>query len=229
MHALTDKSALIVCVQPVRLNAYHDVLSQSVGRVFRAGSFELAKEALTRVRPDALITEIALREHNGFHLALWARVHYPATRSILIGGPDAVLEHDAPIINAWYIRTGDPRDVMKAVVDALVRDDPRRRWRRRLPGLDLAMDVGGLAARVIDLSYGGFRCEVEGPPPSGQVPVAIPRFDLQTQATCVWSREKGTPGAYLCGAAVREEDTHAGSRWRAIVDAVATPPSPPLA
>lgn len=226
-----NKSVVVVCVEPQRLAAYQNALARFIGTVYMAGSLEMAKETLTRTRPDALVTEVRLRQHNGLHLALWTCIRYPEVRSILVGGPDAVLERDARVINVGYVRIGETSDVVEATLETLAREHPRRRWHRRPLESDLTVDVCGYPVRMLDMSYGGLRFEVHTPfvaKPMKGVPVSIPRFGVHTQATCRWSQAAATPGGYLCGAALSEEDARVGSHWRVLVDALSAPPTTPL-
>ena len=226
-----NKTVIVVCVDPDRLEGYWQMLSSVAGTVLTASSFEIARETLKRTRPDVIIAEIRLKEFNGLHLALWSRVSHPGVRIILVGGPDHVLESDAGMIDAMYVQQGDMQAVHDAAAEALSREQPRRRWcRRAIPG-GCAIHIGDQPARVIDVSYGGVRFELPAAtalPGPVQVPISVPALGVHAEATCVWMREGGTPGTLVCGASLREDQFGAGSAWRAFVDAVSAPGPPPL-
>ncbi len=220
-----EHAVLIVCVEPSRLSADHQLLTPFFDGVGLAGSFADATDALGAAAPRVMVCESRLREYHGLHFALWTRVRYPEVRSILVGEPDAVLERDAAVIGVSYVSTGEMGDVVDAALEAAAREQPRRRWLRRPLTADLAIDVGGRPARVLDLSYGGLRLEIpglgSGEAPAAQ-PIVIPQFGLTTRATCRWAvSSSSTPGSLLCGAALAEEDVRAGSPWRVVVDSVA--------
>jgi hypothetical protein len=220
-----NKIVIVVCIDSDRLGMYRQVLSSIAGTVLTAVSFETAREMLKQTRPDVLVTEIRLKEYNGLHLALWTRMTHPGVRIILVGGSDHVLEADARIIDAMYVQQGDMQAVHEAALEALSREHPRRRWRRRAILGEYAMHVGDRPVRVVDVSYGGVCFEVDSALPArAQVPISVPRFGVQAEATCVWMRESETPGAQICGAALPEDQLGVGSSWRAFVDAVSTPP-----
>jgi hypothetical protein len=223
-----NKPIVIACTDPQRLFVYQDALARHLEPIYVAGSFDTAKDVLIRVRPNVLLAEVRLREYNGLHLALWTRIRFPEVRSVLIGTPDAVLEGDARLINCAYVHMGDMQDVVAATLEAASRDKPRRRWVRRTLSADVAIDVDGHPARVVDLSYGGLRFEVhtaEVARGSAALPVAIPQFGVRAEVTCRWTRAAATPGAFVCGAALSDDDARAGSRWRGLVDAIAHLPA----
>lgn len=231
-----EQSVLIVSVEPPRLATYRNLLSPFFDVVGLAGSFADATEALGAAPPRVLVCESRLREYHGLHLALWTRVRHPEVRSILVGEPDAVLERDTAVINVSYVSSGDLADVVHAALEAAEREQPRRRWMRRPLTADLAIDVAGRPARVLDMSYGGLRFEMPSPPARDDededddaLPIAIPQFDLITRATRRWTTAAATPGSLLCGVALGEEDARPGSRWRVVVDAVAGRAAAPTA
>jgi response regulator RpfG family c-di-GMP phosphodiesterase len=104
--------------------------------------------------------------------------------------------------------------------------DRRRRWTRKRLAAAVAAEIGGKPARVVEVSYGGFRIESATPEPAaaGSFALDIPGFRIHAEATCKWSAPKGLSGSYSCGAAVADSEL-ASRRWRALVDAL--PQQPP--
>jgi hypothetical protein len=99
----------------------------------------------------------------------------------------------------------------------------RRRWARKniLGGFDAS--VAGRKAKVVDMSYGGFRLEMPVPldtTPPAPVEVTLLSFGLSVNATLVWSRNFNTPGPWLSGAALRDTDESTARAWRVVVDAL---------
>ncbi|MBI4485559.1 MAG: response regulator [Acidobacteria bacterium] len=97
--------------------------------------------------------------------------------------------------------------------------DPRRRWPRR-PVPRLPSRIGGNLARIVDISYGGFRLEsplwLDATPEASFV-LDIPTFDLSTGALWAWTKPLAG-GGYSYGAFVPSDEAIEGSRWRAFVD-----------
>ncbi len=100
-------------------------------------------------------------------------------------------------------------------------NDPRRRWIRKRLATGVSASISGKPARLVDISYGGFRIEMPDwldASRADTVAVNVPEFQLQAEATCKWKTRLGTSGPYWCGVALTDDETRAGSRWRAVVD-----------
>jgi hypothetical protein len=100
-------------------------------------------------------------------------------------------------------------------------EDPRRRWRRKHVAPGVLVQVGGHPARLVEVSYGGFRIETVGAldaTPASRFIVQLLGQGVTAEAKWVMPLSSG--GRYWCGAAVSAEESHAGSRWRAVVDAL---------
>jgi len=65
--------------------------------------FESARLELDRHPPDLVVAQVRLGAFNGLHLAIRARGRGLPTQTILIGEPDAVLEHEAKEQHAHYL------------------------------------------------------------------------------------------------------------------------------
>ena len=99
----------------------------------------------------------------------------------------------------------------------------RRRWARKHILGGFAASVGGHKAKVVDMSYGGFRLEMPVPLETKlpmPVEVTLLSFGLSVNATLVWTRSVNTPGPWLSGGALRETDESTTRAWRVVVDAL---------
>jgi DNA-binding NtrC family response regulator len=74
-------------------------------QVVALSDFATARAALEQQPPDLLISEVKLGAYNGLHLAIVAHVRQGATRSIIIGPPDPVMEREAHRQHAVYLTT----------------------------------------------------------------------------------------------------------------------------
>lgn len=101
-----------------------------------------------------------------------------------------------------------------------------RRWARKPLTKVVHAQIQGRPAALIDVSYGGIRLELREPPdplPADTV-VDVPDLGLHIEATCQWARREST-GLYWCGISFPDAQTHAGSPWRAMVDALPASPA----
>jgi DNA-binding NarL/FixJ family response regulator len=72
--------------------------------VFACSRFEEARDALERVQPDVLITDVRLREYNGLSLVLRAAARCPGAKSIVCtADEDPVLRRDAVAFGATML------------------------------------------------------------------------------------------------------------------------------
>jgi len=188
-----------------------------------AMTFESAKTLLMGACADVLVTELELDQLSGFYLAILARVNMRDVRTVVIGPVEDLMEQDLRMIGASCVTPGDIQALVDAVREAIVRDQPRRRWSRRQPHADVILEIDGQPARVVDMSYGGVRVEVSVKPSAvspGTVVIAVPQHDLQEPATSRWMRSIDRD-VYWRGLAIDANQTGPGSRWRAIVDELA--------
>jgi hypothetical protein len=95
-----------------------------------------------------------------------------------------------------------------------------RRWPRK-PAL-LPVTVSQAPARVVDLSYGGLRLELEGSPTEvkGPMDVDFPTLGLSIKAVPRWTKPVEAQGSWWCGAEVAPENSEARQTWREVVDSL---------
>lgn len=204
------------------------VLSGRVTALRRAGfsarassSFPDARRTLEEsAPPEVLVTDVRLGPYNGLHLVAVARVEFPRTVAIVIGGQDHVLEVEAGGLGARYLMAPvTPRDLELAITELLAVPRPKRRWPRKRVLSDVAAMVEGLPGRLLDVSYGGACLEVFGvTPPGERIHVVIPELGIDLQGQRVWAHRADPLQPVACGVSFAMPDD---PRWQSYVDAVA--------
>jgi hypothetical protein len=216
-------TVLLVDTDSGKRAAYAAALTTVTERVYTAPTFPLAKSALLEAQPAVLVTQVRLGEFNGIHLALWGRSRLPSLRVVIVGQSDPHLEGEARTSGSFYLRYNDEQAVVQATLEAIAREHPRRRWRRKQLPVSLPGEIDGTPALVMDVGYGGLRMQIQGPfhaEPDAKLPVNIPALEVDVEATCRWIASDDSLGSYACGVSLADADMHAGSRWRALVDAL---------
>jgi CheY-like chemotaxis protein len=215
---------LLVDRDPHRRGAYSVALQAAEISVCTAGTLAEAKALLHAAPPSVLITQIRLAEYNGMHLAHWGRMRAPMLRSVVIGESDPFLEREARAAGFLFLRHDDEQAVVQAAREALVRDVPRRCWNRKLLIPRIAAHIDQVPALIMDISYGGFRAQLQGAFRVEGQPVmtlAIRSLGVEREAICQWVRALPVASEIvLCGARVGEADTNPGSEWRLLVDSL---------
>lgn len=189
------------------------------------GSFEEAARRLRTSPPDLLIADVRLGPFNGLQLVISSPVPVPAI--IITGFADPVLESDARRRGAEYVlKPIDPPALLRLVEEKLQAARAGfgipRRWERKPVIGGLPARIGDAPARVLDVSYGGLRFELEGtegrtPPPT--LNLTFPAADLSVNATIVW-KTLVAGHTWLCGASLAT-DAVGSPEWTGLVDAVA--------
>ncbi len=185
--------------------------------------FKGAVRALVEQSPDLLVSEVRLGAFNGLQLAIRCQIAHPGVRTIVVDRAyDAGLEFEAQRYGAVYLV--DPIDeasLMVKVSAMLAETGPHRRWPRKqlMAEASLIAEVAESPARIIDLSYGGFRLELLKPANESGFEVAFSGFGLALRAKPVWTKP-GPAGSFWCGAELSEGNPHTVSAWRQIVDSV---------
>jgi ActR/RegA family two-component response regulator len=192
-------------------------------RVHQAATMAQARGLLDDVRPDVLVTAVRLKEHNGIHLAHLAHRVLPHLPVVVVGYHDVVLEAEAASAGATYVVSTDGGHVAAAVQEAMIARRPPRRWERKRPGEPLGATLSGFHARLIDVSYGGFRAELHDADlevVTRSLELRVPELGITAAADPVWTITATASAAYVCGAAVSEEHEEGGSSWRQFVDSL---------
>jgi DNA-binding response OmpR family regulator len=192
-------------------------------RVHRAETLDQARDLLTDVRPDVVVTALRLKEHNGIHLAHLAHTVLPNLPVVVVGYRDKVLEAEAASAGAVYVVTTDPERVAAAAQEAIIAKRPQRRWERKRLRAPLTGHLSGFEVRLVDVSYGGFRAEVRDGDLSlltRELELRLPEFGVKAEADPVWTMTGTASPAYLCGAEVNAAHEERGSPWRQFVDTI---------
>lgn len=219
--ATMTATALIVSPDSATRAEYTEHVGALGFRVHRAETLAQARDLLTDVRPDVLVTELRLKEHNGIHLAHLAHSMLPGLPVVVVGYRDKVLEAEAASAGATYVVTTDPEQVAAAAHEAMIAKRPQRRWHRKRLDDRLTGQLSGFDVRLVDVSYGGFRAEVRNADLSlltRAFELHVPEFGIRAEADAVWTMTATASPAYVCGAAVSEHDEERGSSWRRFVD-----------
>ena len=220
-------TVLLADSDPQQLLAHAAALRRAGDTVYTAAGFIDAKAALLRTKPDILVTQVRLADFNGIHLALWGRRQLSNLRCVIIGGSDPALEADARQSDFFFVRFNDEQTVLQATAEAITRDHPRRRWRRKRLTSKLAAWIDEHAALVREVGYGGFCAELPAlldAKADARVTLNIPALAVRAEATCRWIAAAGTSGAYWYGASLTDAEIGPGSRWRRLVDTLPAEP-----
>lgn len=218
---MATTTLLIAGSDPEECLEYAGALRAVVDTVYTATTFAEARDALLSTKPDVLVTKVRLAEFNGIHLALWGRRRLPHLRCVIIGESDPALEVDARASGFFYIRFNDPQTVLQATSEAIAREHPRRRWRRKRLASNVVARIDEQAALLLEVGYGGFCVQTEAPlsaAPNMRMTLHIDALAIRAEATCRWVTPIESSGMYWCGASLADAEISAGSRWRALVD-----------
>jgi DNA-binding response OmpR family regulator len=188
------------------------------------GTFEDATRVLRTAPPDLLIADVRLGPFNGLQLVISSPQPIPAI--IITGFADPVLEADARRRGADYVlKPVSPARLLDLVAQKLMASRPGfgtpRRWERKPVIGGLAINVDDAPARIVDVSYGGLRFEMQRTqtgqtrPLSESLSITLPTAQLSVKAKLVWENLIGE-GTWMCGAAIFQETPE----WHGLVDAI---------
>ena len=190
-----------------------------------AATFDEGRRLLTETNPDLLIVDLRLGGFNGLQLI----VTRPMPAIVITGFADPVLETEAKHLGADFLMKPFKPSALLRLVDEKLGTDPDaafdtpRRWARKpVPG-ELVGQVDASRARILDVSYGGLRFELDDNavlslPPSFEI--NLPSKDVAVHVDLVW-QSRTNEGNWLCGAALSQTDTATASAWHGLVDALA--------
>lgn len=213
---------LVVAVSAERSADLVSLLKGSGYHVTLAASYDEAIRRLADLSPDLLISQVYLGAFNGLRLVMRGNIDHPAMRAILLDRVyDRVIEFDAKRHGATYlVEPVGASELLAQVSLKLAEVGHRRRWPRKQPAGGMVASIEQRPARVIDLSYGGFRLEA---PQAGDFPpqfhATFPGFGVAVRARPIWTRR--APSGWLwCGAELSEASPQALAEWRRLVDSV---------
>jgi DNA-binding response OmpR family regulator len=188
------------------------------------GTFEEATRVLRTTPPDLLIADVRLGPFNGLQLVISSPQPIPAI--IITGFADPVLEADARRRGADYVlKPVSPARLLDLVAHKISASRPGfgtpRRWERKTVIGGLPIHVDDAPARIVDVSYGGFRFEMQrqNTLADGRLPsslsITLPNARLSVRAKLVWENLIGD-GMWMCGASLAQQSPE----WNGLVDAI---------
>ena len=223
---MTDPAAaviLLVDTDPAALAMLRAPLERAGYLCVTATSFTDARTLLIDFSPDVLIAAIRLGAFNGLQLALQRSLNdQPSIVTDVIDDP--ALRREAALLKTPYVSSTIRADELLRVVDDTLRKqtgDERRRWHRAGLRRPVTATVEGMAAQVVDASYGGCQLVMTEAPSIGlppRVTLSIPDGSLLMRSQLVW---RAPSGGHAIGLALLERTVPAISSWRRWVDRVA--------
>lgn len=196
------------------------VLKQREYLVVGAASIDQARWWLSQWPIDLLVSAVRVGGIGGLQFLTASRVHHPELAGILIGGePDRSIETDVWRHGAQLlIRPLDPSRFLMMVAEAIAAIRRRQRWPRKLVREQVPVHVEGAPGRLVDVSYGGLRFELDGESYNLPTPmtVEVPLARLRVRAELVWSARARDGVSSLCGVGIVEDAPAA--EWRRFVD-----------
>ena len=209
-----DHEATRTGLRTLLTNAGYDVSS--------ASSFVKGRRAIAEQVPDLLIADLRLGEYNGLQLVAAVPLGVPSI--VITGHPDAVLAADAQKLGAHYItKPIATKALLNLIEDSLISAAQRqsrgstRRWDRKPVRGRVYAQVENAPARIVDISYGGVRFEIEREqalPSSFSLTVDDPA--LSVDVNLVWETRRGER-QWSCGAAI-SGNAEAVHGWATLVD-----------
>jgi CheY-like chemotaxis protein len=189
-------------------------------------------DALARLREslyDLLLVGVPIEGEKGLGFIRRARAERPGVGLVVISDSvDAAVADEIARLEAVLIRL--PDDLMR-LNEILVSGVPggrrQRRWNRKRVAGGFGAKIGNASARVMDISYGGFRLEMSVPPdPTQSIDMNLLPFGFVVNAQLVWVNRTEPSGPWNCGAALSPLDPAIERAWRVVVDALPDPVQP---
>lgn len=212
---------LVVGVDESERTQRAEALVRSGFTTLPVGSFLEARDVLTEIEPEALLTDVQLGDYNGLHLVAIAQVEHPRTTCVVVGPRDPALQSESYHLGARYLVEPIAAERVASILAELVATPrPQRRWPRKRPANEVPTFVSGIEARIIDVSYGGAGIEIFGDElPSETLQLTVPGTGMTVPVERVWARRTAKAQPMSCGVALRR-DSAVDAQWRSFVDAL---------
>jgi CheY-like chemotaxis protein len=191
------------------------------------GSFQEARHVMSALVPDLVVTDIRLGEFNGLQLLALAK--QPTAAIVITGFDDPVLRAEAQAFGAEFlVKPVAPGDLLALVQRKLEQltggqtQKPVRRWARKAVHTTVRGHVDNLRVRVLDVSYGGLRFEIEQPSHASlpqSFRVTLPDVPVPVPVELIWT-SRSSEENWLCGAAIERADVAVAEAWSGFVDAI---------
>lgn len=174
---------------------------------------------------DVLIADVHLHGEGGFKMIRRAREVQPAITVIATSDlPDPAVEQEVAKLDAIFmLKPLDVRELRDILAEKVTSGRRQRRWNRKHVAGGFGAQFAGAAARIVDVSYGGFRLEMSSPPDpskSSGINMDLLPFGFTVNADLVWVSRHEPTGSWNCGAALAELDPNIERAWRTVVDAL---------
>ena len=205
------------------------VLAAAGCLVAGASSLRRAARLLSSVIPDLLIANARLRglaDVEGLELADLSRRDHPNLPVIITHRshhPD--LENEAKSRGmAFIVNPLENREFLGCVTASLGERRPHyamvRQWPRKRVAVPAGVDAA--PARIIDVSYEGFRLQLENPSDSAAAvfEVALPGTGVQVKAKRVWRSRAFEAAEHWWGMTLVDLNPGLADRWRQFVDSI---------
>ena len=208
------------------LKRTESVLSNAGLLVAAVSSYPEAKHLLRSISPDLLIADVRLDAFNGLHLAVRSRIERPDLPVIITNGwADEGLENEARRQGAAFVVDPLANPAFMPLIESTLaeyrrRQQPIRRWPRKEISGVVQAQLSSYHARILDLSYGGFRLALDNARSLPEVfDVTLPEAGLTVRARHVWGLQSPTSDEYWCGAELLDDnETPSSTIWRTFVD-----------
>jgi CheY-like chemotaxis protein len=223
----TSGGILVVDDDVETLRGLLDLLRTAGYRAAGAADLDAALHLVQAISFDLLLVDIRLHADSDLRLIRRARAEQPAMAVIaLTGFPDPAVEAEVNRLGASYrLKPMDPQRLLAIVAEKLSGPGRQRRWIRKRVAGGLRARIGGVPAKVVDMSYGGLCLEMSMPPekePPPSIEVDLMSFGLSVSADVMWTSRLEPSGTWICGAALLETDPNTSRAWRGVVDTVPT-------
>ncbi|MBI2221515.1 MAG: PilZ domain-containing protein [Acidobacteria bacterium] len=216
----------ILLAEPDTLAAYQVMraLKERDYLVASATSANQARWWLDQWPIDLMIAAARIGSERGLALLLAARKKHPLVAGLLTGS-----EKDRPLdIDArrhgfqLLVRPFESVYLLMVVAELLAAVRRRQRWPRKAVHGAVPVKVAGRAGRVVDVSYGGLRFELDGEIVDVPSPMIIQFAGerLRVEAELVWSARGSDGVSSVCGVALSDASMP-DRAWRKFVDRVA--------
>jgi CheY-like chemotaxis protein len=197
-----------------------DALGRAGFTTLPVAGFLEARDVLTEIEPEALVTDVQLGDYNGLHLVAIAQVEHPRSTCVVVGPRDPALQSESYHLGARYLVEPIAADRIAAILAELVATPrPQRRWPRKRPAQDVPTFVSGIEARIVDVSYGGAGIEVYSDDLPTELQLTVPGTGTAVPVERVWARRTSKEQPLTCGVALRR-DSAVDAQWRSFVDAL---------
>jgi CheY-like chemotaxis protein len=223
---MTTPSEILVVDDDVASLASLLSLLRNLGyRTTDAANAEAGDAMLDAFPFDVLIADIHLDGERGLKLIRRAREVQPAIAVIAITAfPDSTAEQEVISLGAIVLRKPiDVRSLREILAEHVTSGRRQRRWNRKHVAGGFGASVAGAAAKIVDVSYGGFRLEMSSPPDLSQTPTInmnLVPFGFAVNADLVWVSRNEPTGSWNCGAVLSTLDPTIERAWRVVVDAL---------